>query len=188
MTTLTYNLVPMFAAPGEPVVQVNSLASSQILVSSAYALDQYTPFSVGPGQGTFQYGSSQTYSFSIDNTTTMQNLCDTFNGFLGTNGSCDIVIQPDGAHLIMGLFNTGATNVFNITVTMPPDNPSDAAAPVVTSTIGTDGQPSTITGGWTQFSPAQDTSIVVNNVTYNGSTNTFPSVIPGFVITVSSQD
>lgn len=190
MSTLTANLVPMFGEPNAPLVQVNGLASSQIIVSRALAIDQTSSCSF-IGTLTLQYSDQTPTTFNFTGVEAPQDICNMFNSVLGSNGSCDMAIQQDGVHLVMGLFSSGANNVFNITATQPPEDAWGLGAMTMATTVGANGQPSTIvceSNAWAQYSPAQDTSITVNGVTYNGSTNTFPAVIPGFVITVSEQD
>ncbi|HWK51712.1 MAG TPA: flagellar filament capping protein FliD [Steroidobacter sp.] len=158
------------AAPGRYDIQVERLASSQQISSTAFAAGGTTV--VGSGTLTLSLGET---SFSInvaDPANTLADIRYAINAAADNPGiSAAIINAADGAHLVLTSTKTGAANEIQVTQT------GTLAALEYTS----DNQ-----ANYTQLRPAQDALATVAGYEVSSETNTLASVIDGVTLNLAS--
>jgi len=158
------------AAPGRYDIQVERLASSQQISSTAFAAGGTTV--VGSGTLTLSLGET---SFSInvaDPANTLADIRYAINAAADNPGiSAAIINAADGAHLVLTSTKTGAANQIQVTQT------GTLAALEYTS----DNQ-----ANYTQLRPAQDALATVAGYEVSSETNTLASVIDGVTLNLAS--
>ena len=158
------------AAPGRYDIQVERLASSQQISSTAFAGGATTV--VGTGPLTLSLGGT---SFSVniaDPANTLADIRHAINAAADNPGiSAAIVNAADGAHLVLTSTKTGAANAIEVTQT---------------GTLSALEYTSTNQANYTQLRAAQDALATVAGYEVTSETNTLASVIDGVSLNLAS--
>lgn len=154
------------AAPGRYDIEIERLASSHQISSTAFAGGSSTV--VGTGQLTITTGSTS-FNVSIASpTNTLADIRTAINTASGNTGvTASIINATDGAHLVLTSTNTGAANTIQVTQS------------------GTLGQLEYTAGNqanYTELRPAQDAIVNVANYETTSATNVLEGVIDGVSI------
>jgi len=161
------------AVPGNYSVSVTALASSQQLVSGAFAGGSTA--TVGTGTLNLQLGGLG-FNVTVDSTNnTVAGLAAAINAAADNPGISAAVIQgTDGAHLLLTSNQAGAANTIQVTET-------DSGTGLAALTYGT----GNLTH-YTQNAPAQDASFSVAGVAYTSPSNTVSDAISGVTLNLLS--
>lgn len=158
------------AAPGRYDIEVERLASSQQISSTAFAGGATTV--VGSGTLTISLGGT---SFSVgvaDPANTLADIRNAINSSTSNPGvSASIINAADGAHLVLTSTKTGAANAIQVTQT---------------GTLSALEYTSTNTANYTQLRPAQDALVNVAGYATTSATNTLSGVIDGVTLNLAS--
>jgi len=158
------------AAPGRYDVEVERLASSQQISSTAFAGGATTV--VGSGTLTISLGGT---SFSVgiaDPANTLADIRSAINSSSSNPGvSASIINAADGAHLVLTSTKTGAANAIQVTQT---------------GTLSALEYTSTNQANFTELRPAQDALVNVAGYPMTSETNSLSGVIDGVTLNLAS--
>ncbi|WP_129775132.1 flagellar filament capping protein FliD [Peristeroidobacter soli] len=160
------------AAPGRYDIEVEQLASSQQISSTAFAGGATTV--VGSGTLTISLGAT---SFSVgiaDPANTLADIRNAINSSTSNPGvSASIINAADGAHLVLTSTKTGAANAIQVTQA---------------GTLSALEYTTTNTANYTQLRAAQDALVNVAGYATTSETNTLTGVIDGVTLNLASAE
>ncbi|PPV00158.1 flagellar protein [Xanthomonas populi] len=155
------------AAPGNYLVEVVSLATSQKLASGAFTADA----TVGSGTLTIGYGDNS-ITVDISGTDKLTDIAAAINKAAGGKGlTASVVTANDGQHLVFNAADTGVKGALTVSA-------SDPSLSRLAYGAGA-------TGGLTQTVAAADALVRVDGFERNSSSNTIADIVPGVVLNLT---
>ncbi len=163
------------AAPGRFSLEVEQLASSQRLASSAFA-DQDSV--VGTGTLTITVGGAS-FAVEIDaNNSTLAGIRDAVNNATDNTGVVANVINAvDGSRLVLSATETGVANSLTVTE-------ADGDGGLLTLVYDPDNAITNLT----EIDPAQDARVLIEGFAVEGSSNTLSGAVDGLDIVLLAQN